>query len=141
MPIKNAKTQARKSQTRKLSDLNLPQIGSPLIVGDAQKTKTEDWFDSLAARYSMAFDILNAEHSHYQDKETCLFLVRSRDDGENYYFYLGANETRKAIVDAFVNDDTPITNVRFERIQTGQASPYIAIVDDADAIEGDDLPF
>jgi len=142
MPLPNKKPAAKpaKPTGRKLSDLNLPQGGGSLIVGDAQKTKCDDWFESEKSRYSSSFDILDAEHSHYRDKETCLFLVRSHEDDENYYFYMGANETRKAIVDAFAESDEPILNVRFERIATGQEKPFIAIVD-ASGETDESIPF
>lgn len=126
---------------RKLADLNLPQGGGSLIIGDAQKTKCDDWFDNPKSKYSSSFDILNAEHSHYQDKETCLFLVRSHEDQEKYYFYMGGNETRKAIVDAFADSDAPIENVRLERISTGQTMPFIAIVDATEENDDPQIPF
>lgn len=141
LPNKAKSNKPAKPAGRKLSDLNLPQSGGALIVGDAQKTKCDDWFDNPKSKYSSSFDILNAEHSHYQDKETCLFLVRSHEDEENYYFYMGANETRKAIVDAFAESDEPILGVRLERIPTGQAMPFIAIVDVTEENEDTQIPF
>jgi len=68
------------------------------------------------------------------------FSNRSHEDDENYYFYMGANETRKAIVDAFAESDEPILNVRFERIATGQEKPFIAIVD-ASGETDESIPF
>ena len=143
MPIKKPATKTAKPKGRKLSDLNLPMSGGkPGMVGDAEKIKVNDLFDGdfklnkPATHYSSAFDILNGDHSEYQGKASCVFLIKSRDDGENYWFFIAANDTRQAIVDAFAESDEPVLNVRFHKIQGSDPShqPFLAIED----AEGED---
>lgn len=133
MPI--AKTKTTQTNTRRFEDLHI-NGGS----GDGTWSLIEEWFADEDAEFSIPFTITEAFNYADGSKRSKygFGIMMEGDDADEVLYYIAVPATnskgeshkeRQKLFDMFQGGDTsPITGCVMQRIDTGQANPFIKFI-------------
>lgn len=134
--MKNTKTRTMENEqpTRRFDDLNITSAS-----GDGTWSLVEEWFESDDSEFSFPFT-LNESFEYQDDSKRPKYgfgIVMEGDDSDGVKYYIavpaanskGEKHKERAVLYQLLQDDsTPITGCVMQRIDTGQAHPFIKFI-------------
>lgn len=119
--------------TRRMDDLH---IGGG--KGDGEWSTIESWFEDEDAEFSIPFTLVESfEYSDDAKRPKYGFglVMEDGDDATKYYVAVGANakdgephKERQKLYQLLQDDSTPIAGCVMQRIDVGQANPFIKFI-------------
>ena len=134
MAFKKSRTMEETKPTRRMEDL---AIGGG--KGDGTWSLTDEWFEDEDAEFSIPFTIVESfEYNDDSKRPKYGFGVEMEgDDSDGIKYYLAfpaanskgeAHKERQKLFELLQEDTTPISGCVMQRIDTGQANPFIKFI-------------
>lgn len=134
MAFKKTRTMEQTQPTRRMEDLAIS--GGK---GDGTWSLVEEWFESEDSEFSIPFTI--TESFEYNDESKRpkygFGVVMEGDDSDGIKYYLAfpatnskgeSHKERQKLFELLQDDSTPIAGCVMQRIDTGQAHPFIKFI-------------
>lgn len=134
MTFKKTRTMEKTQPTRRMEDMVIS--GGK---GDGTWSLVEEWFEDEDAEFSIPFSIIESfEYNDESKRPKYGFGVEMEgDESDGIKYYLAfpaanskgqAHKDRQKLYELLQEDSTPICGCVMQRIDTGQANPFIKFV-------------